>query len=142
MSLEEQKALVRRYFDEVVNRGDFSGLDALFSPDYRGHHAGAGEGTLAARIRRRVEAVRAAFPDVVFTIEEQVAEGATVASRLTARGTHHGSYGDVPATGRQVEWRMATFHRFANGRIVDSWTSFDAAVVLHQLGALARTSPR
>jgi steroid delta-isomerase-like uncharacterized protein len=88
-----------------------------------------------------VEAVRGAFPDVVFTVEEQVAEGATVASRLTARGTHQGPYAGVPATGRPVAWRMATFHRFADGRIADSWTSFDAAVVLEQLGAGTRTRP-
>ena len=141
MSPEEQKALVRRYFDEVVNRGDYAGLEALFTPDYRGHHAGAGEGPPADRIRRRVEGVRAAFPDMVFTVEEQVAEGATVASRLTVRGTHRGPYAGVPATGRPVAWRMATFHRFADGRIADSWTSFDAVVVLQQLGAVPRPDP-
>ena len=136
---EANKALVRRYFEEVASGGDLALVDELFAAGYRGHHTGAGEGPAPERIKRRVGAVRAAFPDVVWTIDEQLAEGPRVATRVTARGTHRGDYLGIPPTGRSVAWSTATVHRIAAGQIVESWSSFSVLPILQQLGVIPPT---
>ena len=125
------KALVRRFFEEVFNRGNLAVVDELW---------------IADRIesgKRATEHVRTAFPDYHRTIEAQVAEGDLVVTRWTMRGTHQGPYRSgalgrtLAPTGRPVEVPGTSIHRIAGGRIVESWVQGnDSAQLLLQLGAL------
>jgi predicted ester cyclase len=130
------KALVRRFMEEVFNRGNLAVVDELWKPD--GIEAG----------KRATEHLRTAFPDYHRTIEAQVAEGDTVVTRWTARGTHRGPFRSgvlgrtLAPTGRRVEVPGISIHRLAGGRIVESWVQGnDSAPLLRQLGALPDPEP-
>jgi len=130
------KALIRRFFEAVFNRGDLAVLEELWLPD--GIESGM----------RAVENVRTAFPDYHRTIEAQIAEGDTVVTRWTARGTHRGPYRSgrlgrtLAPTGRRVEAPGISIHRLAGGRIVQAWVQGnDTAQLLQQLGALPEAAP-
>ena len=130
------KALVRRFFEEVFNRGNLAAVDELWIP-------GRFEGG-----KRAVEHLRTAFPDYHRTIEAQVAEGDLVVTRWTMRGTHRGPYRSgalgrtLAPTGRRVEVPGTSIHRLAGGRIVESWVQGnDSAQLLLQLGALPPDDP-
>lgn len=135
-TLEANKALTRRFFDEVWSTGDLSRRDEFLAPTYRGH-LGGGDQTLdregwSAFFR----GFREAFPDATFTVEDQVAEGDRVALRLTMRGTHLGPLNGLPPTGRQVTVSGMSIERVVDGRIVEGWNQNDALGMLQQLGAL------
>jgi predicted ester cyclase len=124
------KALVRRFFEEVFNRGDLAVVDELWIADR------------VAGGKRATETLRTAFPDYRRTIEAQVAEGDLVVTRWTARGTHRGPYRShtlgrtLEPTGRPVEVPGISIHRLADGRIVEAWATGDDCAVLLLLGAL------
>jgi len=130
------KALVRRFMEEVFNRGNLAVVDELWKPD---------------RIeadKRAVEHLRTAFPDYHRTVEAQVAEGDLVVTRWTMRGTHRGPYRSgalgrtLAPTGRRVEVPGTSIHRLAGGRIVEAWVQGnDSVQLLLQLGALPVDAP-
>ena len=130
------KALVRRFMEEVFNRGNLAVVDELWKPE--AVEAG----------KRGTENLRAAFPDYHRTVEAQVAEGDLVVTRWTMRGTHRGPYRSgalgrtLAPTGRRVEVPGTSIHRLAGGRIVESWVQGnDSAQLLLQLGALPGDAP-
>jgi len=77
---------------------------------------------------------RGAFPDIGFTIEDQVAEGENAATRWVARGTHRGEFMGIAPTGNRVTMRAFTLHRFSGGKIAEDWAHYDALDVVRQLG--------
>lgn len=130
------KALVRRLFDEVLNRGRSASLDALLATDYKENNPAPGQAPGAAGVRKKIEALRLAFPDIRFTLEELVAEGAIVAARYQWQGTHAGVFLGIPATGRKIAVRGMDFYRFKDGRIAEHWDNVDEFGMLSQLGDL------
>ena len=136
MSLQEDnKAVVRRWVEEFKNRGDEAASDELRSPDFVNHSAppGAPDGPDAGK--RAFRAMRAAFPDLHVTIEDQLAEGDRVVTRQTFAGTHRGEWLGVPATGRAVSWAVIDVVRLVDGRLVDHWAVADLHGLLGQLTA-------
>ncbi|HWJ32200.1 MAG TPA: ester cyclase, partial [Gaiellaceae bacterium] len=81
-------------------------------------------------------AYRDAFPDLRLTAEQTIAQGDHVAVRWTARGTHQGELFGIPATGKEAIVTGISFDRWANGKIVESWTNWDTLGLLQQLGAV------
>ena len=77
-----------------------------------------------------------AFPDVHFTIEDQVAEADKVVTRWTWRGTHQGPFQGIPPTGKHVMVTGVGINRFANGKVVENWTNMDILGLLQQLGVV------
>jgi steroid delta-isomerase-like uncharacterized protein len=133
---QENERLMRRFFEEVWNRGDYAIVDDLLAGDYVGHsppdeiHGPEGG-------KRFVAALRGAFPDIHFTIEDQIADGDRVVARWTARGTQTGAFQGLPPTGKQAVATGITIFRVANGKAVEGWTNFDALGLLRQLGVVA-----
>lgn len=123
MQDQDPKQVVRRLIDEVMNHGDLSALDELYTP------------RLAPVARRWVEPFLASFSDVQMAIVELVAEGETVVGRFTCSGTHTGAWLGHPATGRRFT-RVAEvyFFRVTDGRIVRAWGLEDTMARLRQLG--------
>ena len=118
------KAVVRRVFDEIFNRGKLEVADEIYARDFknRGLHRDADleEDQVAVR------AERTAFPDITMTVDQMVAEGDRVAVLWTVHGTHtHAGYGGIPPTGARLEMRGTSFWRLANGRMVEEWTTFN-----------------
>lgn len=126
MSTEQNKAVVRRYFDEVVNQRNPTLANEVLAPDYVNHSAGGGIGTGRAGFIQSLTAPLTAFPDWHITAEEMVAEGDLVVDRFRITATHTGSVNGVPASGRPLVLEGMHMWRVADGRMVEGWYAADA----------------
>jgi uncharacterized protein (TIGR02246 family) len=127
------KALARRYWDEVVNQGKVGVLDEIFAADYVQHHVGVPPGL--AGIKAFVNMMSAAFPDQHATIEDILVEGDRVMTRTTVRATHTGPFRDIAPTGRPVSVEVIDIWRVEDGKLKEHWGVFDNLAFLRQLGA-------
>ena len=135
---DETKALVRRFFEEGFNKGDGGVFDEVVADGTVDHDpqnpfpdAKGPEGA-----KKGMEFYRAAFPDLRFTIEEQIAEGNMVASRFTGTGTQDGDLPDLPATHKSVTAGGVSIDRIESGKIAETWVYWDTLGMLQQLGAV------
>ena len=135
MSTEENKAIVRRYYEEVFGKGDLPAADEVVAPDLINHSSVPGPAGLEG-LKQRVAALLIAFPDLKFTIEHMIAEGDTVAAHFTARATHKGQFFGIPATGKQVTVMAIGMYRIADGKIVEVWGLRDHIATMQQLGVV------
>lgn len=132
----ENKALVRRLYDEVVNQKKLEMLDSLCAPEFVDHNPTPGSGGRLSDVKAMFRDMLAAFPDLTMTVQDQIAEGDKVACRLVARGTHQGEYHGIPATGQTVEIGGIDIVRFAGGKAVERWGYFDDVKMLQQMGVM------
>ncbi|MBI1924864.1 ester cyclase, partial [Candidatus Poribacteria bacterium] len=134
---EANKALDRRVFEEVFNQGKLSVVNEIFSPNYLRHEPPNPEQVLGVEgFKQFVTAFLTGFPDLHLTMEEQIAEGGNVVPRFTFRGTHTGEFLGIPPTGKKVMITGISIHRFADGKLVESWTKIDQLGLLQQLGVI------
>jgi steroid delta-isomerase-like uncharacterized protein len=133
---------VSRRFTELFSTDDAALADAVFAPDVVFHGA-VPDGDLRGidAVKGFVAAYRAAFPDAVSTVEDQVAEGDRVVTRWRARGTHAGPLGELAATGRAFDVGGITIERFTSGRIAEIWVARDELGLMRQLGAMPEREP-
>jgi steroid delta-isomerase-like uncharacterized protein len=134
---EENKALVRRFIEEVWNSGNLDAIDELIAENHVDHdpaQAGGPGGRQA--LRAFIEMYRAAYPDTHLAIGEMIAEGDLVAMTWTATGTHQGELMGIAPTGRSVTITGIGVDRVSGGQIVESWGNYDALGMLAQLGAI------
>jgi predicted ester cyclase len=135
MSTEENKALDRRYVEEVLNQGSVDVIDEIMAPEYVGHVASSPPMNREGD-KQFINMLHAAFPGIHFTLEDQIAEGDTVVHRLTARGTHLGEFNGIPPTGKQATVTAININRFADGKVVEAWGEFDLLGLMQQLGVI------
>jgi len=134
LSLDDNKALYRRYIDEAFNGGRVELLDQFLAPSYVFHDAPPGVPPGIEGVRQTIRMFHAAFPDLNITIEELVAEGDTVCTRAVTRGTHTGApIMGIAASGKSFVMRGMTMVRVDAGRITDSWVSNDVLGLMNQL---------
>ena len=133
---ETNKALIRRLFEEAVNKGNLSVVDENLSTDYVYREPTVGERRGRVGSRELITMYRNAFPDVKLTIDEQIAEGDTVVTRWTGTGTHRGELFGVPPTGKTVRVQGVLVSRIANGKVVEETEIYDALGMLRQLGVV------
>jgi steroid delta-isomerase-like uncharacterized protein len=138
---EQNKELVRRLFEECWNRGDLTRLDQMLSSDYQEHdpaeeNFGADFGSGPEYYRNINRAYRSAFPDLNFEIEDLIAEGDRVVARWTSRGTHRGDLFGISPTGKRLAVKGISMHRFADGKLRETWVNWDAFGMLKQLGVV------
>ena len=115
----ENKAQFRRTYEELLNEGNLAVAEELVAPDFVIHEAPPGRNRGPESMRGLATMLRTAFPDLHFTIEELVAEGDTVAGRLTMSGTHQGPLMGMPPTGRSVQQDHMHFVRFRDGKAIE-----------------------
>jgi steroid delta-isomerase-like uncharacterized protein len=139
----DNKELSRRIFEEVWNKQNLSAVDEMIASDFVQHDP---QSPITVRgIEEYKQFVRYylnAFPDSHFTVEGQISEGPMEATRWTVTGTHTGNLGAIPATGRRISVTGISFSRVENGKIVESWTNWDALGLMQQLGVLPSTAQR
>ena len=135
MSTESNKAAVIR-FREALNAGDLDAAISEFSPDAVIHLTGNPEPLSRDEFRHLGGAMRHAFPDGVGTIEDLIADGDKVVSRLTYRGTHFGDLMGIPPTGKSVAISEIIINQFADGKIVESWRMYEQMKMMQQLGVI------
>ena len=114
MSTEQNKAVVRRFTEEVLGGRNIGLADELLAPNYTNSMTGSD----IAKFKGFVAGFNSALSDLHFEIEDLVAEGDAVVSRWTAQGTHTGSMMGESPTGKQIAMRGLTYYRLANGKIV------------------------
>ena len=136
MSVEENKALFRRTYEELLNRGDLDVADELVATMFINHEAPPGRDRGPESMRGLATMLRTAFPDLHFEIEDMVAEGDMVAGRLTMSGTHEGPLMGTPPTGRSVRQDQMHFVRFRDGKGVEHWGVRDDLGMMQQLGVI------
>ena len=137
MSAEENKAIVRRSFEDLLNQGDLNVADEVYAPDFLGHDPAMPEEMRGPEDAKQfVSFYRSAFPDIHVTIEDQVAEGDRVVTRFTTRGTHQGELMGIPPSGKRVEMSGMTMNRVSGGKIAEEWDNYDALGMMQQIGAI------
>jgi steroid delta-isomerase-like uncharacterized protein len=136
MDSTAHKTIVRSLFDEVLNRGRLALVDNCFADDFVEHNPAPGQGPGRDGVKDRIRALREAFPDVRFVVDEIVGENDIVAVRYRWEGTHSGTFLGIPATGRRAAVRGMDFYRFKNGLIAEHWDNMDELSMLTQLGDL------
>jgi steroid delta-isomerase-like uncharacterized protein len=129
------KAIVRRYYDEVLTQGKLAALEELATVDYVEHNPLPGQGEGLAGLRDRAGMLRAAFHPR-FVLEDVIAEGDRVAVRWTNHGVHQGPFAGVPATGRAFVIAGIDIHVVRDGKLAEHWDVVDQLSLLQQLGVL------
>jgi len=142
-------AIVRRFWDEVWNRGELSAIENLVADDFT--NFGIRRPGAEAALRHIVTVWRTAFPDLLFAIEEEIVLGDRIVHRVTARGTHLGEFGDgvgparmmgsMPPTGRRFEVDQIHIHRVEGGRVAGHSATRNDLLMLSQLGLLPGVPP-
>ena len=137
MSMEQNKALVNRLVEEVLNQHNVSVIDEIASPDFVEHEA------LPPGIPPGREAPKAlfsmllnAFPDFYATIEHLIAEGDQVVLHMTWTGTQEGEFMGIPPTGNRISIGVIDIIRVADGMLVEHWGVMDQATMMQQLGMM------
>ena len=130
MSVEENKKAIYRAFEEVWNKGDYSIIPEVVSPDYTNSYGHKGLNDF----EQFVKGSRTAFPDLHYTVDEIIGEGDTLAIRLTMNGTFSGKMGDIEPTGNNVNYTFVLISRFVDGKCIESNVFGDSIVLYQQMG--------
>ncbi len=136
MSLEENKAIELRFFEEVVNKGNLAIIDEIVAANFVQHDAPPGLSADREGMKQFFAMAHSAFPDFHSTLEDMFAEGDKVVQRFTARGTHKGEWMGIAPTGKQVTIPGIAIHRITGGKIVEDWAAMDMLGALQQLGVV------
>ena len=137
---EANKALVRRFYEQL-DAGNYDVVDELVAEDYLDHSPPpfpwppGREG-----VKESCRVFGAATPGV-HVIEDQIAEGDRVVTRLLCRGVHTGDLPGIPATGNAMEMTATVIHRIADGKLVEKWSDKDVLRMLQQLGVIPPMGP-
>jgi steroid delta-isomerase-like uncharacterized protein len=135
MTPEDNKKTARRIVVEIFSAGNMALIDELFAVDFVEHALPPGIPPNREGFKMMIPALRQAFPDLEYTIEDQLAEGDKVAQRLTGRGTMRGEFMGMPPTGKTAVWQEMHLHRVDSaGKLAEHWDSTDEIGMMTQLG--------
>ena len=133
----QNKAIVLEAFD-AMNNHDYDRVKELLAPDYLRHSQATPDAVIDNRddFMALIDEWMTAFPDAKQTVHLLAADSNLVAFYVTFSGTHEGPMGPFPATGKRMDSETAGFHRLENGKIVETWVTWDNMAVMQQLGLL------
>ena len=135
MSVSDNKALTRRFYDEGINQRNFDLIEELFSEDFVEHEQFPGlPSTGREAVRAAMDMFTAAFPDIQFGVDDMIGEDDKIVVRGRMSGTHQGEFMGIPATGKRVLIHYMDFWLVEDGRIKDNPVNVDFASILAQLG--------
>ena len=138
MTTESNKRLVRRYYEDVVNTGKVEHIDEFVSADYAEVHDNVRHALGMDGAKAHVLGVRETYPDLHLTVEQQIAEGEWVVTRVTMRGTHPGEWQGIAPTGKKVEMTAVNVDRVVNQRIVEHGGAANLLGPLLKIGAVKK----
>ncbi len=119
---------------EVLNEGKFELLDEILAPNFVDHFAQPGVPPTREGLKQSLKALKSAFPDVRYTIDDAIVCGDQVVHRLSATGTMKGDFMGIPATGKRASWTEIHVGRGVNGLLTEHWAVVDQLGMLVQLG--------
>jgi steroid delta-isomerase-like uncharacterized protein len=138
----ENKAIVRRFYEEVWNKRRIELVDELLSPSHAMHDNHLPDSGIGPEAyKRNVARYVTGFPDLRFTVEDMVAENDKVAVSWTISGTHKGEFRGISPTGKKVSIEGMTINHIADGKIMDSYVSGDYLGLMQQLGIAPAFGP-
>ena len=138
MSTEENKVLMRHFYEEVFNQKNLAAIDDFVAPTFVNHSAsqlGLTAGDLE-HVKQFVSMVVQTFPDLHYTVEDLLAEGDKIVARLTISGTQQGAFIGIPPTGKHATIADIEIFRMTGGKAVETWVQADFLGLLQQLGVV------
>jgi predicted ester cyclase len=147
MSVDDNKAIARRYVEELWNARNLAIAEELFSPNYTIHQAGQSIPANPGFLQQSISTILTAFPDFQMSIGQVIAEGDLVVVNWTNHGTQRGELQlpgqqNLPASGREVTFTESATFRIENSKIAEVWYVSDRLIMLQQLGAISSAGPR
>lgn len=133
---EENKARTRRFYEEVWNKGNLAIVDELCATNFVNHNPGPGEAPGPEGLKQIATMIRTAFPDMHMTVDDMIAEGDKVVSRVTVNATHRGEFMGIPPTGKQITVTGIDIVRIVGGKAVERWGNYDDLGMMQQLGVI------
>ena len=130
------KTKLQRIPLEILNDGNLGLIDELFAPDYVTHTPARGMAPTRDGFKQFAQALRTAFPDLRYTLEDSIEAGDKVVTRVSASGTMRGDFAGMPATNKHATWTEIHILRAADGRVVEHWGLVDQLGMLVQLGVV------
>ena len=131
----ENKEIVRRYIEQVVNTGNLDALHEFVAQDYIDHNAPSGSSQGIEEAKRHLEAVHHVYGDFHVAIEDQIAEGDTVVTRVSATAIHQNEWSGLRPSGRRITLTGIHIDKVIDGKIVEHWAEADLLSALIQMGA-------
>lgn len=136
MSAEDNKKLIRKYIEEIINTGNINKIEEFISPKYTEIHEGKKHTVGIEGAKEHIIGVRQTYPDLTLTVDRQIAEGDWVATCITARGTHRGSWLGIKPTGKQVSFTGVNIEKIENGKITEHGGAANLLYQLLEIGAI------
>lgn len=137
MSLEENKTFMNSFIEEVINQQNLAAVDQLVAEDFIEQLPFPGQGPGREGLKFALNSMFIGFPDMNWTVDEQIAEGDTVVTRFTWTGTHHGEFMGIPATHKRVEVWGVVIDVIKNNLFSESRIIMDTVGLLKQVGVMA-----
>lgn len=134
--MADYAAVARRFYDDVMSKGDLDALDEIIHDDFVEHEEMPGMPTGKEAPRAFVSMLRQSFPDFAATIEDMIQQGDKVVVRSRMSGTHQGDFMGIPASGRSVDVAAIDIVEFRDGKCVAHWGVTDVAAMMQQLGVI------
>jgi steroid delta-isomerase-like uncharacterized protein len=133
----ESKAIIRRLYEEVWNKRNLAVVDEILSPSHALSEPNAPDSQVGPQAyKATMSRFLTGMPDLRFTIQDLISEKNKVAVVWVMSGTHRGEFDGAPATNKKVSVEGITIHQLENGKILDSYASWDRLGVMQQMGAL------
>ena len=137
MTLEDNKAIVRRFVDEIFVQGRKETVDELLADDFVAHTWPSTTGDPKQDLKSAIERAAAGLSEPEFTIDDMIAEGDRVAARLTTAATQTGEFMGMPPSGKRYSIEEIHWFRLRDGKVVEHWHQFDQMGMMKQLGAMS-----
>lgn len=140
---EQNKTLVRRFYEEVENQGKLEVVEELFDPNFRDVYNSASPFPVAGwdGVKQLAVGLKKAL-DLHLTIEDLIAEGDLVVARLSSHSTHLADFMGVAPTGKHIDGQLVEIFRVAHGKLIERWVFVDMMPMLRGLGVLPPPAPR
>lgn len=135
---QANKAAIRRYIEEVWNKGNLAVADEVFAPTFVDHDPRYPGIVSLDRLKHLFTTFRAAFPDIHTEVEDLLTEGDKVLLRYAWTGTHKGEFLGIAPTGKNVRVTGLALYRFVDGKVVEAWANADDLGLLQQVGVITK----
>lgn len=138
--IEDNKQFMQQFVEEAINKKNLDAIDELVAEDFVEHVPFPGQGPGREGLRQVLATFLSAFPDIRWTLEEQIAEGEKVVSRFTMTGTHRGDFLGIPPTGKSVNIWGVVIDVVRDGKFAESRIIMDTLGLMQQLGMIPMPS--
>ena len=134
--IEDNKRFMQRFVEEIINKKNLDAINELVVEDFVEHVPFPGQGPGRNGLKDAIATFLSAFPDIRWTLEEQIAEGEKVVSRFTMTGTHRGEFLGIPPTGKPMKVWGVVIDVVRDGKFAESRIIMDMLSLMQQLGAI------